>query len=273
MNANEVIANLALEKLGFEKGRYDVLHPNDHVNASQSTNDVYPTARAPGVVVRHRRAAGLDGDLRRALRGQGAGVQAVLKIGRTQLQDAVPMTLGQEFFTYAMMIEEDEARLREARALIQEVNLGATAIGTGINAPGRLCADVVADAGAKRAACRWCKAAQPGGGDAGHRRFRAAVGRAQARGLQAEQDLQRPAPAVQRAAGGLRRHQAAAAPGRLVDHAGQGQPGDPGGDEPGGVRGDRQRHHGDHGVRSRASCSSTPSSPSWAGACSRASPT
>jgi aspartate ammonia-lyase len=135
MNANEVIANVALEKLGFEKGRYDVLHPNDHVNASQSTNDVYPTA------VRLALWSGIDGlldsmaILRAGFEAKAAEFKDVLKIGRTQLQDAVPMTLGQEFSTYAVMIEEDEARLREARALIQEVNLGATAIGTGINAP------------------------------------------------------------------------------------------------------------------------------------------
>jgi aspartate ammonia-lyase len=135
MNANEVIANVALEILGHEKGRYDVLHPNDHVNASQSTNDVYPTA------VRLALWSGIDGlldsmaTLRRGFEAKAAEFAAVLKIGRTQLQDAVPMTLGQEFSTYAVMIGEDEARLREARALIQEINLGATAIGTGINAP------------------------------------------------------------------------------------------------------------------------------------------
>jgi aspartate ammonia-lyase len=135
MNANEVIANLALEKLGFEKGRYDVLHPNDHVNASQSTNDVYPTA------VRLALWSSIDGlldamaILRAGFEAKAAEFEDVLKIGRTQLQDAVPMTLGQEFSTYAVMIEEDESRLREARALIQEINLGATAIGTGINAP------------------------------------------------------------------------------------------------------------------------------------------
>ena len=135
MNVNEVIANLALEKLGFEKGRYDVLHPNDHVNASQSTNDVYPTA------VRLALWAGIDrlldsmAILREGYEAKAEEFKNVLKIGRTQLQDAVPMTLGQEFSTYAVMTEEDEARLREARALIQEINLGATAIGTGINAP------------------------------------------------------------------------------------------------------------------------------------------
>jgi aspartate ammonia-lyase len=135
MNANEVIANLALEKLGHAKGEYQYLHPNDHVNASQSTNDVYPTA------VRLALWAGIDGlldsmaILRKGFEAKAEEFKDVLKIGRTQLQDAVPMTLGQEFSTYAVMIEEDELRLREARALIQEINLGATAIGTGINAP------------------------------------------------------------------------------------------------------------------------------------------
>ncbi|MBA2964588.1 MULTISPECIES: aspartate ammonia-lyase [Ramlibacter] len=135
MNANEVIANLALERMGFEKGRYDVLHPNDHVNASQSTNDVYPTA------VRLALWFGIDNllasmaILRAGFEAKAVEFKSVLKIGRTQLQDAVPMTLGQEFSTYAVMMEEDEDRLREARALIQEINLGATAIGTGINAP------------------------------------------------------------------------------------------------------------------------------------------
>ena len=135
MNANEVIANRALELMGFEKGRYDVLHPNDHVNASQSTNDVYPTA------LRLAAWFGIGGlveamrELRGAFERKAAQFADVLKIGRTQLQDAVPMTLGQEFSAFAVMIGEDEQRLAEARALIEEINLGATAIGTGINAP------------------------------------------------------------------------------------------------------------------------------------------
>jgi aspartate ammonia-lyase len=135
MNANEVIANVALEAMGFEKGRYDMLHPNDHVNASQSTNDVYPTA------VRLALWSAIDAllaemaYLREGFEAKAREFANVLKIGRTQLQDAVPMTLGQEFSAYAVMLEEDEARVREARALIQEINLGATAIGTGINAP------------------------------------------------------------------------------------------------------------------------------------------
>ncbi len=135
MNANEVIANRALEHMGLSKGRYDVLHPNDHVNASQSTNDVYPTALRLAAwfgieALLHAMAA-----LRGAFEAKAFAFRDVLKIGRTQLQDAVPMTLGQEFKAFAIMIHEDEQRLREARALITEINLGATAIGTGINAP------------------------------------------------------------------------------------------------------------------------------------------
>jgi aspartate ammonia-lyase len=135
MNANEVIANRALEHLGHGHGEYAHLHPNDHVNASQSTNDVYPTA------LRVAAWFGIEGllaamaELRGAFEAKAAEFAKVLKIGRTQLQDAVPMTLGQEFLAFAIMIGEDEQRLREARALITEVNLGATAIGTGINAP------------------------------------------------------------------------------------------------------------------------------------------
>ena len=135
MNANEVIANVALEIMGLEKGRYDALHPNDHVNASQSTNDVYPTAVRLALWMAIDRLLNSMEILRAGFDAKAVEFASVLKIGRTQLQDAVPMTLGQEFSTYAVMIEEDVARLREARALIQEINLGATAIGTGINTP------------------------------------------------------------------------------------------------------------------------------------------
>src|SRR5512143_3770672 len=134
MNANEVIANRALELLGHEKGRYDVLHPLNHVNMSQSTNDVYPTA------LRLTLSQKLDGlmqemeHLREAFSGKAAEFADVIKMGRTQLQDAVPMTLGQEFGAWSLMVSEDIQRVREAQALIREINMGATAIGTGLNA-------------------------------------------------------------------------------------------------------------------------------------------
>ncbi len=134
MNANEVICNRALELMGRVRGDYAALHPIDHVNMSQSTNDVYPTA------IKLATWFGIAGlieameTLRRAFADKAHEFTDVLKMGRTQLQDAVPMTLGQEFTTYATMLGEDQQRLREAADLIREINLGATAIGTGITA-------------------------------------------------------------------------------------------------------------------------------------------
>jgi aspartate ammonia-lyase len=134
MNANEIIANRALEILGREKGDYDVIHPLNHVNMSQSINDVYPTA------LRLTLSQEMDGltrkmeGLRQALALKGTEFADVIKMGRTQLQDAVPMTLGQEFGAWAVMVGEDIERVREAQALIREINMGATAIDTGLNA-------------------------------------------------------------------------------------------------------------------------------------------
>jgi aspartate ammonia-lyase len=134
MNANEVLANLALELLGYPKGRYDIVHPLNHVNMSQSTNDVYPSA------LRLTLSKDLDllvqrmARLQQSLAAKAVEFADVIKMGRTQLQDAVPMTLGQEFEAYAIMVEEDIQRVTEAQALIREINMGATAIGTGLNA-------------------------------------------------------------------------------------------------------------------------------------------
>src|SRR5687767_6077537 len=134
MNANEVIANRALELMGRKKGEYKFLHPLDHVNMSQSTNDVYPTAIKVALHFAIQRLSSAMAELRGAFAAKAAEFTDVLKMGRTQLQEAVPMTLGQELSTYAVMMEEDEQRLREAALLIHEINLGATAIGTGITA-------------------------------------------------------------------------------------------------------------------------------------------
>src|SRR6187200_2999002 len=134
MNANEVIANLGLEKLGHARGDYPYLHPNEDVNMSQSTNDVYPTALKVAGYFGIFGLVDAMSVLRRAFEAKAAEFRDVLKMGRTQLQDAVPMTLGQEFSTYAVMLGEDEERLKEAAMLVREINLGATAIGTGINA-------------------------------------------------------------------------------------------------------------------------------------------
>ena len=133
MNFNEVIANRGLELMGLARGDYRALHPIDDVNASQSTNDTYPTAVKLGLCFAIGRLLTAMAGLRQSFEKKAFEFREVLKIGRTQLQDAVPMTLGQEFSTYAIMLGEDEDRLREAMALITEINLGATAIGTGIN--------------------------------------------------------------------------------------------------------------------------------------------
>ena len=135
MNTNEVVANLALEYLGYAKGRYDIINPNDHVNKSQSTNDAYPTGFRLGLFAL---VGSLIEELERliaAMRAKGTELVHVLKMGRTQLQDAVPMSLGQEFEAFAVLLEEEISRLHNNAALLLEVNLGATAIGTGLNTP------------------------------------------------------------------------------------------------------------------------------------------
>ncbi|MGC0366924.1 aspartate ammonia-lyase [Rhodococcus sp. 27YEA15] len=134
MNANEVIANRALEHLGHPRGAYEHLHPLEHVNLSQSTNDVYPTAVKIGLQTAIGRLRASMNELAVAFTHKADEFGDVLKIGRTQLQDAVPMTLGQEVGAFALMLDEDSQRLGEAALLIAEINLGGTAIGTGLNA-------------------------------------------------------------------------------------------------------------------------------------------
>ncbi len=133
MNANEVIANRALEILGYKKGEYKYCHPNNHINLSQSTNDAYPTAiKIALIFMNDTLVLGLK-SLITAFRAKGEEFKDVLKMGRTQLQDAVPMTLGQEFEAWAVNLEEEVERLNQNAKLFLEVNMGATAIGTGIN--------------------------------------------------------------------------------------------------------------------------------------------
>lgn len=135
MNANEVITNRALELAGHARGDYSFINPNDHTNRSQSTNDTYPTAIKIALafsLVSLLEELTLLAD---SFAAKGREFAHVIKVGRTQLQDAVPMTLGQEFNAFATTLREDVNRLEEARSLLREVNMGATAIGTGINAP------------------------------------------------------------------------------------------------------------------------------------------
>jgi len=134
MNMNEVLANRALELMGHARGDYHALHPNDDVNLSQSTNDTYPTAVRLSVLLSCGELAAALAELAGAFERKSDETATVVKLGRTQMQDAVPMTLGQELGAFATTIREDIERLREAQRLLQEVNLGGTAIGTRINA-------------------------------------------------------------------------------------------------------------------------------------------
>lgn len=134
MNANEVLANRALEHLGQPRGTYSVIHPLEDVNLGQSTNDVYPTAIKLALDLHIQALLTELAELRDTFGQKGAEFGQLLKIGRTQLQDAVPMTLGQEFSAYAVTLAEDQERLSEARRLLHELNLGGTAIGTALNA-------------------------------------------------------------------------------------------------------------------------------------------
>ena len=135
MNANEVIANRALEMMGLPRGDYSVINPNDHVNHSQSTNDAYPTAFRLALHGKVERLRTAIEDLAGAFDAKGEEFHDILTMGRTQLQDAVPMTLGQEMTAFAVTLREEDPRLEANSELLLETNLGATAIGTGLNTP------------------------------------------------------------------------------------------------------------------------------------------
>jgi aspartate ammonia-lyase len=135
MNANEVLANIALEKSGHQKGEYSIVEPHDDLNMSQSTNDSYPTAIKVALVLRNDKLIAELQMLADSFRAKGNEYIDMLKMGRTELQDAVPMTLGQEFHAFAASLNSEIAVLREAEKQLYPVNMGATAIGTGINAP------------------------------------------------------------------------------------------------------------------------------------------
>jgi aspartate ammonia-lyase len=135
MNANEVIANRALELMGHGKGEYRHCDPHDHVNLSQSTNDAYPSALHIGMALGNVQLVASINELIAAFRAKGSEFGAMLKMGRTQLQDAVPMTLGQEFETFAETLAGEVRALEAVHRVLCEVNMGATAIGTGLNAP------------------------------------------------------------------------------------------------------------------------------------------
>ncbi len=143
MNANEVIANRALEILGHEKGSYDIVNPNDHINFAQSTNDVIPTAGKITAIKLLDDAIKKLEKLQKAFVDKSKEFENIVKMGRTQLQDAVPITLGQEFFAYSLAVERDIKRFKEAKKEMAFVNIGGTAIGTGINADEKFISEII----------------------------------------------------------------------------------------------------------------------------------
>ena len=148
MNANEVIANRACEIMGHKKGEFQYCSPNDHANCGQSTNDVYPTTIRLTLILLNKKLVASLSELIAAFRRKGEEFKHVIKMGRTQLQDAVPMTSGQEFNAFANTLEEEIANLNRNAALLHEINMGGTAIGTGLNAaPGfpKICAEKLSE--------------------------------------------------------------------------------------------------------------------------------
>jgi aspartate ammonia-lyase len=148
MNINEVIANIALEMMGHKKGEYQYCSPYDHVNLSQSTNDAYPTGVKLGILFYNKMVEKALTDLVESLKRKGQELKHVITMGRTHLQDAIPMTLGQEFDAYAATLEKEIDSLRQSADECLEINMGATAVGTGLNAiPGyaALCAQNLAN--------------------------------------------------------------------------------------------------------------------------------
>lgn len=135
MNVNEVLANKALVLMGEAPGRYDLIHPLNHVNMSQSTNDVYPTALKIAAIFEVRKLADELAALQESLQEKEKAFSHVLKLGRTELMDALPITLGQEFGSYARAISRDRWRIYKSEERLREVNIGGTAVGTGMNAP------------------------------------------------------------------------------------------------------------------------------------------
>ena len=135
MNANEVLANVALELTGHKKGEYHFVEPHDDLNQSQSTNDSYPTALKVAFLLRNDKLIAELQKLATSFRAKGDAFMSIVKMGRTELQDAVPMTVGQEFHAFAASLEGEIGLLRDAEKYLYTVNMGATAIGTGINAP------------------------------------------------------------------------------------------------------------------------------------------
>ena len=256
MNANEVIANRALELLGHEKGEYAYCHPNNHVNLSQSTNDAYPTAVRIALARSIDRAVASLRELIAAFHAKGEEFAHIIKMGRTQLQDAVPMTLGQEFEAYAATLTEEIDRLQTNLRLFYEINMGATAIGTGINADpdyAELCTKHLREITGLplSKATNMIEATSDTGA------FIMNSSALKRLAVKALEDMQRPASALVGSALRPERDQPPASPARLVDHARKGQSRDSRGGQSGRLPRHRQRPDDHARLRGRTGSSST----------------
>jgi hypothetical protein len=242
MNANEVIANLALESLGHKKGEYQYVNPNDHVNFGQSTNDVYPTAFHLGLILRLESYMEALRQLQAAFFAKAREFYRVLKMGRTHLQDAVPMSLGAEFQGWGTTIGEEVNHLAEVGHILHGINLGATAIGTTVTAaPGypALATKHLADiTGIKFTLAEDLIEATSDTGD--YVLLSGVLKHTSVKLTKICNDLRMLASAALR----VQRDQPAADAAGLVDHAGQGESRDPGSREPDQLPRDRPRPHG-----------------------------
>ena len=251
MNANEVIANLALEQLGHKKGEYQYVNPNDHVNFGQSTNDIYPTAFRLALILRLASYMEALARLQEAFFAKGKEFDRVLKMGRTHLQDAVPMSLGQEFHGWGTTIGEEVQRIAEVRQLLHEINLGATAIGTTVTAaPGypELATRYLSElTGIKFILAGDLVEATSDTG--AYVLLSGVLKRTSSKLTKICNDIRLLASGPRCGFNEINLPQMQ--PGSL-DHAGQGQPGDSGGRQPDGLPGDRARPHGDAGRLGRA---------------------
>ena len=240
MNANEVLANIGLELSGHKKGEYQYLEPHDDLNMSQSTNDSYPTAIKVALILRNDKLVEELQLLADSFRAKGKQYLMVVKMGRTELQDAVPMTVGQEFYAFASSLEGQIQLLKDSEKPLYVENMGATAIGTGINVPkgypekfaehlSKLLNKPIVPA-PDMIAATWD---QQGFVD-----YSSVI---EEPGCQALEDIERLDSADIRATRGTQRDRSAGDPARFLNHAGQGESGGSGGLEPCHVPRDRQR--------------------------------
>ena len=234
MNANEVIANRAIELLGGEKGDYALVNPNDHVNYGQSTNDVFPSAGKLAVLKLLVRAQIQLERLSEALEAKAEEFDDVLKMGRTQMQDAVPIRLGQEFRAYSRAVRRDIARFERAKDEMRRLNMGGTAIGTGINADERYLRRIIPNL-SKVTGLELVQASDLIDATQNLDGLVAVSGAVKTCAVRPPLRLQRDQPAAPAE--------------RLLHHAGEGQPRHPRGGQPGGLQHHRKRRHRHHGRR------------------------